>query len=100
MRPELREEMLRILEELSKGEPIGMTFGDSSLTIEAIPLLVEHGAVSNSANGAYKITTLGYEYYKQLKSPLPYWLKENWLRLCGLIVAIAGVVAGILIAVL
>ncbi len=100
MRPELREETLRILEEFSKGEPIGMTFGDSPLTIEAIPLLVEHGAVSKSANGAFKITTLGYEYHKQLKSPLLYWLKENWLRLCALVVAIAGVVAGILIAVL
>ena len=44
MRPELRNEMLRILEELSKGEIVVLRFGGEGLIFEAVYLLTEYGA--------------------------------------------------------
>ena len=38
MRPELRNEMLRILEERFKGEMLPLHFGDEGLTFEAVYL--------------------------------------------------------------
>ena len=46
MRPELRNEMLRILEERFKGEMLPLHFGDEGLTFEAVYLLREYGALA------------------------------------------------------
>ena len=50
MRPELRTEVLRILEELSKGKEKGVTLhiGDQPLLIEAVLLLRDHGALAET----------------------------------------------------
>ena len=46
MRPELRNEMLRTLEDLSKGKPLVLHFGDDGLIFEAVDLLTEYGALA------------------------------------------------------
>ena len=90
MRPELRNEMLRILEELSKGkvEGIALVFGKNDLlTLEAIALLAEHGALEQRSTSHYRVTISGYDYYQKLKAPLVYWAKKNWFPVAVLIVS-------------
>ena len=89
MRSELRVEMLRILEELSKGDDarVTVTFGSHDrLTFEAIGLLVEHGALWEESLKVYKITLRGYDYYEALKTPKSYWAKRNWFPVAVLVV--------------
>lgn len=103
MRPELREEMLRILDELSEGkaERIALAFGKQSLlTIEAIDLLEESGALQEIAAKQYKITVQGYDYRKKLKAPWRYWLGKNWFPVAVLVVSSLVTVVASLIVVL
>ena len=86
MRPELRNEMLRILEERFKGEMLPLHFGDEGLTFEAVYLLREYGALEETESiGAYRITIQGYDYYQKLKAPQVYWLRKNWFPVAILI---------------
>ena len=82
MRAELRNEVLCVLEALSKGEIITMHMGDSKLTFEAISLLEEHRVLKEESTSSYRITLSGYDYYQQLKAPRIYWLKQNWFPVC------------------
>ena len=103
MRRELRTEMLRILEELSKGKVDGMALlfeENGRLTLEAIGLLVEHGALERAGGTLlrdYRITISGYDYYKKLKAPGVYWFKNNWFAVAVLAVT---VLANVIVAVL
>ena len=89
MRADLRNEVLRILEELSKGEGIVLHFGDQGLTFEAVYLLAEYGAVEEQETGYYRVTISGYDYYQKLKAPRVYWAKKNWFPVAVLIVSSA-----------
>ena len=87
MRPELRNEMLRILEERFKGEMLPLHFGDEGLTFEAVYLLREYGALEETeSTSAYRITIPGYDYYQKLKAPRVHWLRKNWFPVAVLIV--------------
>ena len=82
MRPELRNEMVRILEEASKGGAKGKIVyfqGEDLLTFEAIGVLEESGALRRESSGQYNITLRGYDYHVELKAPWRYWLVNNWL---------------------
>ena len=86
MRPELRNEMLRILEEFSNGKPLVLHFGDEGLIFEAVYLLTEYGALEDSDSiSSYRITIPGYDYYQKLKAPRVYWLRKNWFPVAVLI---------------
>ena len=102
MRDELRNEMLRILEE-AKGKPEGIafTFGrHEALTFEAIDLLDEMGALSQPGKKQYKITRLGYEYCQDLKPPPLYWFRQNWKVLLPVLVTLVLGSIGIVVALL
>ena len=100
MRPELRTEMLRILERASDGKDEKEVVGRKHLTLEAFYLLVEHGALEQRDSG-YRITVSGYDYYRELKSPRLYWLSKNWFPVAVLIVtSLVTVVANIVGALL
>ena len=101
MRVELRNEMLRILEELSKGGGFTLYFADRPLTYEAVRLLAEHGAVEELSSSYYGITISGYDYYEELKSPRVRWAKKNWFPVAVLIVSsVVTVVANLIAALL
>ena len=103
MRPELRDEMLRILEEFVTGERelLAPTFGTTSrLEIEAIGLLTGVGALSEVGPKMYKVTIRGYDYYEELKGPRTYRFRKRWIPetlswakgvIIGLIVFVIGV---------
>ena len=96
MRPELRDQMLRILEDLSKGEDgfISVSFGKQDhLTFEAVGLLVEHGALSEEPGKVYKISVRGYDYYDALKAPKVYWVRKNWFPVTVLVMTSAVTVS-------
>ena len=98
MRTELRNEVLRVLEGLSKGEITTMHMGDSKLTFEAISLLKEHRALKEESTSSYRITLSGYDYYQQLKAPRVYWLKQNWFPVGVLFVSsVAPVVSSLMV---
>ena len=70
MRPQLRTKMLSILEDSSKGELKGviLRYGDDPLKIEAVYLLLGHGALeAKESRGSYKITISGYGYYQEFE---------------------------------
>ena len=80
MRPELRKEILRILDDLSSGASghVSLTFRTSPLTIEAVQQLSDRGALSKlGGSKAYRITGEGYDYYQQLKARPTYRLKKT-----------------------
>ena len=86
MRPELRNEMLRILEESSNGKPLFLHLGSDRLIVEAVNLLTEYGALEGSdSTSSHMITILGYDYYQKLKAPRVYWLWKNWFPVAVLI---------------
>ena len=86
MRPELRNEMLRILEERSKGKFAGQHFGSEGLNIEAVYLLTDYGALEGTeSTRPYRITIRGYDYYQKLKAPRVYWLRKNWFPVAVLV---------------
>lgn len=89
MRPELRTEMIDLLEEAqSKPEGIVRGFGpNQGQTFEALDLLEERGDLQRKATGHWTITIQGYDYYKELKAPRTAWLKANLLRI---LLAIGG----------
>ena len=96
MRPELRTEMLRILEELSEGEIVVLQWGDERLSFEAVSLLEEHGALEETeSTSSYRITISGYDYYQELKAPWVYWFTKNWFPVAVLAVTVIanGIVA-------
>ena len=101
MRSELRGEMLRILGRLSEGDEqdLVLTFNPDPLRLEAVLLLTEHGALEDR-DSVYRITISGYDYYEQLKSPVPYWVKRNWFPLAVLVVSSVVTVAANVIAAL
>ena len=99
MRPELRTEMLCILEEaMSKPEGIVRGFRkNQDLTLVALDLLEERGDLQRKSASHWTITIQGYEYYKELKAPRIAWLKANLLRiLLAFGVALIAAVAGLL----
>ena len=102
MRPELRNEMLRILEQSSKGEIVVPRFGSGRLTIEAVYLLAEYGALEKTGSASpHRITIPGYDYYQKLKAPRVYWLRKNWfpvavLILTSLVTVVANVISALL----
>ena len=102
MRPELRKEMLRILEELSKAETEAVSFGPGvgSLTVESIQLLFGNGALSEEIANKYRITIRGYDYYQEMKAPRKYWVKKNWFPVGVLTVSSVVTVVASLIVVL
>ena len=100
MRVELHNEVLRILGELSKGEGLILHFGEHPLTVEAVVLLAEHGALEEQDTGYYRITISGYDYYQKLKAPRVYWAKKNWFPVAVLIVTSAVTVFANLMAAL
>ena len=103
MRPELRDEMLRILGEFVTGEReiLAPTFGPTSrLELEAIGLLTGVGALSEVGPKRYKVTIRGYDYYEELKGPRIYRFRKRWIPetlswakgvIIGLIVFVIGV---------
>lgn len=101
MRAELRNEMLRVLEESSKGDSKGtiLHMGDNSLTIEAVLLLEEYDALRKGTS-QYTITISGYDYYQKLKTPRVYWAKKNWFPVAVLIMTSVVTVATSLMAAL
>ena len=87
MRPELRKEVLRILEELSTGnwQVTLLTTGTPLVTHEAVDLLEESGAIWG--RGSRKIvTTRGYEHLEGLNAPRRFWFKKNWFAVAVLFV--------------
>ena len=102
MRPELRKEMLRTLEDLSKTETEAVSIGPGvgSLRVEAIQLLFGNAALSEVIADKYRITLRGYEYYKELKAPRKYWVKKNWFPVAVLILSSVVTVVSSLIVVL
>ena len=98
MRPELRKEMLRILEQSSDGKMIVLTLGDDILTHEAVRLLESHGAL-DTYRSSNRITVTGYDYYQELKSPRFYWLRQNWFPVAVLVVTSLVSLIGNLISV-
>ena len=70
--------MLRVLEESSKGDSKGIILhmGDNPLTLEAVPLLEEYGALRKGTS-QHTITISGYDYYQKLKTPRVYWAKKR-----------------------
>ena len=101
MRPKLRNEMLRILEELSKGEVGVLYFEGGGPTVEAVYLLEEYGALKGTeSTSAYKITIPGYDYYQKLKAPRVYWLRKNWFPVAVLILTSVVTVVATLISAL
>ena len=104
MRPQLRTEMLSILEELSKGklEGVILNFGGDPLKFEAVYLLLEHGALEETeSSSSYRVTISGYDYYQELKSPRVYWIKKNWFPVAVLVVtSMMTVVANVIGALL
>ena len=102
MRPELRNEMLRTLEDLSKGKPLVLHFGDDGLIFEAVNLLTEYGALEETeSTSSYRITIPGYDYYQKLKAPRVYWLRKNWFPVAVLIsTSLVTVVANVISALL
>lgn len=99
MRPELRTEMLRILEEASKGESVLMMQGEKRRK-NAASILEAHGALRKN-NSSYRITASGLHYYDELKSPKVYWLKNNWFPVAVLVVtSVVTVVANVIGALL
>ena len=88
MRSELRNEMVRILEEASKGGVEGKIvyfMGESRLGFEAIGVLVESGALKEDSSSQYNITLKGYDYHLELKAPCRYWVKKNWFPVAVLV---------------
>jgi len=103
MRSELRKEMLRILEELTNAEPdyrFVLQFGIPDLTMEAVRLLADIGALSTESGHDFAITFRGYDYYQEWKAPRAFWLKENWFPLAVLLVSSLATVSASLIVVL
>ncbi len=96
MRPELRKEMLRLLQELSNSESSGvlpLTFGTSALTLEAVRLLEDIGAVSRMSGGI-SITSHGYTYLQKSKFRPALWIRDHMIPLVvSLLLAIAAAVA-------
>ncbi len=82
MRPELREEILRILGKLAdpREEQFALTvfFGDPAITHEVVGLLTASGALLEVGTSAYAITIPGYDYYERLHAPRRHWLSNNW----------------------
>ena len=76
MRPELRNEMLRILANAEEGHVITRHFGMPAIELEALDMLEDAGAVSMEA-GYAKLTIDGYDYYQELKRPRRYWLGKH-----------------------
>ena len=90
MRPELRKEMIRVLEEASKGGAAGkiVHFGEEDdLGSEAIGVLKDSGALRMGVSDQYNITLNGYDYHLELKTPLRHWFKKNWFPAAVLVVA-------------
>ena len=101
MRPELRNEMLRILEELSTGEEVVLYFAGGGPTVEAVYLLAEYGALEETQSGSsHRITIPGYDYYQKLKAPRVYWLRKNWFPVAVLILTSVVTVVATLISAL
>ena len=79
MRPALRNEVLSIFGQLANPEEgylLTRHFGMPNITLEALELLENVGAVSMDS-GYAKITPLGYDYYRELRAPRRYWFTEN-----------------------
>ena len=79
MRPALRNEVLSIFGQLANPEEgylLTRHFGMPNITLEALELLENVGAVSMDS-GYAKITPLGYDYYQELRTPRRYWLGNN-----------------------
>ena len=103
MRAELRNEMLRVLEESFKGDSEGiiLLMGDNPLTFEAVRLLEEYGALwKKTPQSQHAITISGYDYYQKLKTPRIYWAKKNWFPVAVLIMTSVVTVATSLMAAL
>ena len=102
MRPELRKEMLRILEELSKAETevLSLAFGENPLTFGAVQLLKGIGALEEEQANVYRITIQGYAYYQELNAPRAYWIRKNWFPVAVLTVSSVVTVVTSLIVVL
>ena len=101
MRPELRTEMLRILEELTTGKEDGVQVhregeGDR-LKSKAADLLKEHGALEKVNDNYYRITISGYDYYQELKSPEIYWFKKNWFPLAVLALTALAMIVNVIV---
>ena len=98
MRPELRDEMLRILKEFVSGEReiLAPTFGSmSSLGFEAIELLKSNSTLAEVGHKQYRITIQGYDYYEELRKPRIYRFKKralpefgSWTK--GVIIGVIG----------
>lgn len=99
MRPELRTEMLRILEDFTEGksETLPLSLGSDSLTVSAALLLAEYGALDRRDPGDFRITILGYDYYEKLKSPKRYWVKNNWFPVGVLAVTLLAVIVNVIV---
>ena len=101
MRPELRNEMLRILEELSNGKEQYLYFEGGGPTVEAVYLLEKYGALEETeSTSSYRITMPGYDYYQKLKAPRVYWLRKNWFPVAVLILTSLVTVVATLISAL
>ena len=98
IRPELREEMLHILEDVA-GAPVPTMFPWDTFDPRwhAVGLLLGHGALTEVTARAYAITLGGYAYYEELKTPRRYWLKQNWFPVAVLVVSSLVTVATSLI---
>ena len=99
MRPELHTEMLRILQELSKGEKMSTAFSskDDKLKDEAVQLLEEHGALNGSNFFGYRITVSGYDYLEELKGPKRYWAKKNWFPVAVLALTLLALIVNVIV---
>ena len=104
MQPELRKEMLRVLEELANGEAghrITSNFKTPVITYEAVRLLEGIDALSVNSPSDARITIQGYDYYEKLKAPRAYWLKNNWFPVAVLSVSsLVTVVASLIVTLL
>ena len=99
MRSELRNEMLRVLEEAQGVDGIVLSFGKhQELTIEAVQLLEAYGALWRRESDRYTITIHGYKYREALKAPRGYWLEKNWFAVAVLgVTSVVTVVANLLV---
>ena len=100
MRPELRREVLRILEALNKGEwqAAIRRAGRSELEFEAIDYIESSGLIAAQRNRPPFMNATGYEFLQEANASWMYRFMKNWSELIiPVVAAVLGAATGSLI---
>ena len=98
MRPDLRKEVLRILEGLANGNwEVALRPNERQpITFEAIALLQGSGAILGNRD-RFIVTIIGYEYKQKIEAPVKFWFKKNWFPVAVILVTSVVTVSSSLI---